>query len=414
MKTAIEPGKRLPQFEALTAFNKPVFESYAAIQQILARQQDPLLSALFSEPVETGGQLLWLTDLPGPFRPWSALGINQRTAPEAERARLTQKLATLLEHLSADGINTRRGNMAHLLRAATVIPSLDHLYVAGDHLVLTHWGFRRPGEPGVAAFGETPPLVEPVRSAGSPAPAAKSLVTEPRPRRRLIWLLLPLLLAVATCVAWLILTAPIRVSPQRTEAAAQGFGSTTYAPDALRGNIYFLPTGTSHLPDLKTLQPVGTLYSRTLDVPSRNFTSGFPGITNRFEWFAIRYTGTLHVPADAAYGFRIVSDDGAKVSIDDKLLIDNDGLHGALSRSGTAMLTKGSHMIAIDYFQGPRTALALEFFCTAQGMPEHLFPECGLNLTTENASRWVLHVSFGHLWARVHRWLSPLPHEQSP
>ncbi|NBW82232.1 hypothetical protein EBR21_10815, partial [bacterium] len=60
------------------------------------------------------------------------------------------------------------------------------------------------------------------------------------------------------------------------------------------------------------------------DVPVRDFTNGFPGIPNLFEWFAIDARAKLIVATAGQYNFRLHSDDGAILFIDGKLIIDND------------------------------------------------------------------------------------------
>jgi hypothetical protein len=37
------------------------------------------------------------------------------------------------------------------------------------------------------------------------------------------------------------------------------------------------------------MKPVGTIHTSSLNIPPRIFTDGFPGVTDRFEWFAIDY-----------------------------------------------------------------------------------------------------------------------------
>jgi len=156
-------------------------------------------------------------------------------------------------------------------------------------------------------------------------------------------------------------------------AMAQGenpFGSADVDSLSLRGDIYYLPEGTSALPDFSTQAPVGSIYTKTLDVPSRSFSSGFPGVTDRFEWFAIRYTGSFQVDQEGQYGFRLVSDDGSRLFIDGQKIIDNDGVHAPASVSGSVYLTAGTHQIEVDYFQGPRELVALQLFWTPPGESE--------------------------------------------
>lgn len=148
------------------------------------------------------------------------------------------------------------------------------------------------------------------------------------------------------------------------------FGSGAEDASSLKGDIYYLPESTSSLPDFSTLTPVGTIYTKILDIPQRSFTSGFPGITDRFEWFAIRYTGNFFVENEGKYLFRLVSDDGSRLFIDGNKIIDNDGVHAPSSVTGEADLTRGQHQIEVDYFQGPREYIALQLFWTPPGGTE--------------------------------------------
>ncbi len=153
------------------------------------------------------------------------------------------------------------------------------------------------------------------------------------------------------------------------------FGSATYEEYALKGDIYFFPVGTNHLPDFSRLSPVGSIYARELNVSIRPFTQGFPGITKRFEWFGIRYRGNFRLNGAGNYKFRLNSDDGSKLWIDNKLVIDNDGLHpvGHTSKSGNIYLSNGKHYMVVEFFQGPRAMLGLQLYVTPPGGQEEIF-----------------------------------------
>jgi len=147
--------------------------------------------------------------------------------------------------------------------------------------------------------------------------------------------------------------------PERPTFQTTVFGTTVFAPGGLEGKIYFIPEVT-RLPNLTKLKPVGTIYAKSLNVPLTEFREGFPGITNRFEWFAIEYAGAFYVAEPGKYNFRLQSDDGSKLFIDGKRIIDIDAL-GTFSSSNSAKLAAGVHDIRIDYFQGPRYHLMLIF-----------------------------------------------------
>jgi hypothetical protein len=165
--------------------------------------------------------------------------------------------------------------------------------------------------------------------------------------------------------------------------STKDFGDKDWLEGALRGQIFFLPAGTPRLPDLSSLHPVGTIYARELDVPTTDWQEGFPGISNRFEWFAIEYTGLIRAHHEGHYALRLVSDDGSKLYVDDKLIIDNDGLHSTRSANGGVDLDDQQHTIRIQYFQGPRYQVALQLYCRAKDGAETLFPNCDLGLVTD-------------------------------
>ena len=85
----------------------------------------------------------------------------------------------------------------------------------------------------------------------------------------------------------------------------------------------------------------------------------FPGVTKRLEWFAIEYTGRFWIEKPGLYGFALTSDDGSRLYIDELPIIDNDGLHAPLTKSGIVELSGGIHSIRLQYFQGPRFNVAL-------------------------------------------------------
>jgi len=152
------------------------------------------------------------------------------------------------------------------------------------------------------------------------------------------------------------------------------FGTKDAGLFSLKGTIYFLPEDTSTMPeDLSKLKPQGTIYADRLDVPPRDFQEGFPGVTDRFEWFGILYTGTFYIEKPGEYGWRILSDDGGLVWIDGEEVLNNDGTHPATEKDATTKLTRGSHAIKIWYHQGPATEVALQLFIRPPGEEEKIF-----------------------------------------
>ncbi|UUN26977.1 family 16 glycoside hydrolase [Streptomyces sp. FIT100] len=76
-------------------------------------------------------------------------------------------------------------------------------------------------------------------------------------------------------------------------------------------------------------------------------TDDFGGVGDNF---VSQVTGNVNVPEDGSYTFRLTSDDGSRLLIDDKLVIDHDGLHAAEPKDGAVELTAGYHSLRIDHF----------------------------------------------------------------
>lgn len=69
------------------------------------------------------------------------------------------------------------------------------------------------------------------------------------------------------------------------------------------------------------------------------------------DYFAFTYTSWLKIPETGYYQFYSYSDDGAKLFIDGKLVVDNDGGHSARRKEGTVALAKGFHKLEVKYFE---------------------------------------------------------------
>jgi outer membrane protein OmpA-like peptidoglycan-associated protein len=177
-----------------------------------------------------------------------------------------------------------------------------------------------------------------------------------------------------------------------SDESLNSFGTANQTPFSFKGKVYLIPEGTNKLPDFSKLTPVGIVYAKTLNVPPRNFSEGFPGVTNRYEWFAIDYTGEFFLTSPRKMKFALLSDDGAKLIIDGKTVIDNDGIHPPTEKYGEIELNSGLHKIEVQYFQGPKyqVALVLSLIKEGEKVPFNigeLYPvkvdrtPCGLNFT---------------------------------
>ena len=72
---------------------------------------------------------------------------------------------------------------------------------------------------------------------------------------------------------------------------------------------------------------------------------------NQEERFGFVYTGYILIPETEVYAFCTGSDDGSCLLIDDRMIVDNDFLHGMQEKEGTVALEKGYHRIRVEFFE---------------------------------------------------------------
>lgn len=70
------------------------------------------------------------------------------------------------------------------------------------------------------------------------------------------------------------------------------------------------------------------------------------------ENFGLLVEGYIKIPKDNNYVFRLISDDGSAMYLNDELIIDNGGFHGSEAKDGEVALKKGYHKVKVKYFQG--------------------------------------------------------------
>ena len=152
--------------------------------------------------------------------------------------------------------------------------------------------------------------------------------------------------------------------PTRIGTGLGIFGTEVQPGHGFIGEVYVPGGAISRMPNFDRLVPVYTFVTANLNVPTRNYTEGFPTpkMQSVIENFAIRFRAELEINTPGMYAFDIYSDDGSQLYINGSLVVNNDGIHPAMSRQGRIKLGTGIHPIEIHYFQGPRHAIALQWF----------------------------------------------------
>lgn len=96
------------------------------------------------------------------------------------------------------------------------------------------------------------------------------------------------------------------------------------------------------------------------------------------EDMGFRFSGFLAIPSDGEYTFSTRSDDGSRLYMDQKLVVENDGIHGPTEQQGKATLKAGEHFITVEYFNsGGGNELKVTY--QAQGLPKQPIPASALS-----------------------------------
>lgn len=127
--------------------------------------------------------------------------------------------------------------------------------------------------------------------------------------------------------------------------------------------------------------PVGNFTLPNFNIPDSPSSAGFPGMPADLQalvgldGYALDCSGYLYVPTSGIHTFSLLSDDGARLVIEDNILIQNQGIHAPTTVTATNVnLNRGWNRINVVYFQGPHTQIALELKWTGPNTASQVIP----------------------------------------
>ncbi|MEN7536772.1 alkaline phosphatase family protein [Aurantiacibacter flavus] len=115
-------------------------------------------------------------------------------------------------------------------------------------------------------------------------------------------------------------------------------------PRGLSWNAYLLPEDPVRLPVFDELEPVASGVTHEVSLSELDLP--------RDNAIAVTFDGFIDIPATGTYDFYLASDDGSKLYIDGKTVVDNDGDHGVIMKAGSAQLEAGRHAFRAEWFNG--------------------------------------------------------------
>lgn len=107
---------------------------------------------------------------------------------------------------------------------------------------------------------------------------------------------------------------------------------------------YYYGKNLEKLPNFDSLSQVGKTFT-TYEITSEGLT--FP---NGVDQLAMVFTTYFDVETPGEYTFFIASDDGSKLFVNNKEVVDHDGNHGVSEEQGSVELKKGRHKIEVQWY----------------------------------------------------------------
>ncbi|MEO9052127.1 MAG: alkaline phosphatase family protein [Ginsengibacter sp.] len=133
---------------------------------------------------------------------------------------------------------------------------------------------------------------------------------------------------------------------------------------------FFSGKGWKSLPDFTNLKPKKSWISNEIEL---NRNQILPLMESGNAVFGVVFKGYVVINQPGKYTFYTSSDDGSRLFIDDKEVVDNDGSHGVITKSGDIDLTSGKHSILINYFNS-EGGFWLDAFYKGPGLSRQIIP----------------------------------------
>lgn len=89
--------------------------------------------------------------------------------------------------------------------------------------------------------------------------------------------------------------------------------------------------------------------------------------------FGLVFEGYIQIDTPGVYRFFTQSDDGSKLYINDKTVVNNDGSHGVMEKAGDIKLEAGRHRIKVEFYNGIG-GFWLDAFYKGPGIPKQIIP----------------------------------------
>jgi hypothetical protein len=128
--------------------------------------------------------------------------------------------------------------------------------------------------------------------------------------------------------------------------------------------------GWNHMPVFQSLQSSHKWYTYEFELNRETVSSK---LSHGNTTFGCILESNIQIDESGLFTFYLRSDDGSKLYIDDKEIVNNDGDHGVIEKNGTVQLKIGLHKIKVEYYNGSG-GYWLNLFYKGPGIPKQIVP----------------------------------------
>ncbi len=190
----------------------------------------------------------------------------------------------------------------------------------------------------------------------------------------------------------------LKVYAFRKQAALFGYNAPDWRtmPDSIKKNYIIPSTGTGtglYAEYFNNIDP-NVISPTVIRIdPQVNFdwgSAGSPDPAINHENFSGRWTGFVQPDSTGIYTFYTLSDDGVKLWVDGKLIVNNWTDHGTTEDSGTISLAAGHiYDIKLEYYQHSGAAV-IKLFWQGPDQPKEIIPKNHLYIPDfyQNINEW--------------------------
>jgi hypothetical protein len=142
----------------------------------------------------------------------------------------------------------------------------------------------------------------------------------------------------------------------------------------LLGEYFDIGEAVEDYPSVDDKKPTKTIVDKQINWDMTTESLGESGLSEKFY---VRWNGFLRVPKDGKYTLYLESDDGSRLAVNGKEVVNNGGLHAMEEKSGEVEVKKGDHPIKLELFEN-EGEVGLKLSWETEGADKQIVPATAL------------------------------------